>query len=190
MNAAHKQKVLAITRHPPSLDIVKKFIEGPDVGADFRAVAMDAIVHPEALDEALKTTARELENADLVIVGTKVFDRVAGQNNLPELVTRMQHNMSLCDKPLILTNLGEFSFAEEAEILAIHMNTTFVYHDNISTNGMKNLAGPVRQGSTYNSPQLPSIKGMPGLDSVIEGSCRFLRHFLHSLFLFFGVTSR
>jgi hypothetical protein len=53
--------------------------------------------------------------------------------------------MSLGNKPLILTNLDEFTPAEEAEILAIHPNTTFVSHDNISANGMKNLADPIRR---------------------------------------------
>jgi hypothetical protein len=146
MSATHKPMVLAITRHPPSLEIVRQFVEAPAVGADFQAVAMDAGAHPEELDEALDTTAKALEAADVVILGTKVFNPVAGQNNLPALLARMQSNMNLRDKPLILTNLDEFTADEEAEIVAIHPNTIFVYHDNISANGMKNLAGPIRKG--------------------------------------------
>jgi hypothetical protein len=145
MSDPHKPTVLAITRHLSSQSIIKEFIEGVDIGAHFRAVVMDAIAYPDSIETALEYTEKELAKADVVIVATKIFDRAAGRNDLPELLSKMQYNMDLGDKPLILTNLNEFSATEKAEILAIHPNTIFVDHDNLGINGMKNLSDPIRK---------------------------------------------
>lgn len=134
--------LLVILRHENSLSTVKAYIE--QRGDSVIAVALDPIEKPEAVDSALKMIESAVPKADVIIMGTKVYDTSKeGPSRLIEFLDMLK-KFQVNNKPVCLTHLHAFEASAIAALKDTGLNLSWVENDNLKRDGMSNL-GPLIQ---------------------------------------------
>ena len=128
----NQKRVLLILRHMTSMENMQAWAGENNI--DLTCVAMDPIVSPDEVDNALAQIKAALPTTDLVAVGTKVYDAEKGVSRLDQFLKTLQE-MGLGDTPVRLTHVADFETGEFDTLKAIHGNLAYVANDDLKRHG-------------------------------------------------------
>jgi hypothetical protein len=133
------KRILVVLRHENSLNIARSFVEG--CGGVMAGVTLDAIELSEQVPEAMEKIREEVQSADAIVLGTKVYDDDKnGPSRLFDLLDFLD-KYGVGEKPILLTHLYDMPEDMKAG-LCRRANLGWVENDNLKRDGMKNL-GPL-----------------------------------------------